>query len=85
VRELLRPLTEPSPKISKVPEVEDDKLANVFDTLELEEPTLALDGNSIVSPSQWDQKVPSEKVDIGNSHDDILLSSLLFFLDLSRF
>jgi hypothetical protein len=86
VKDILRPSTEKAGvKDEKRVETPDQKLGNIFEALDLEEPLDMTDSSSISQSVQPDRKPPPKQTyDIERTHDEILMSSLFFFHDLSQ-
>jgi hypothetical protein len=86
VREILRPSTEKVEfRDEKRLETLDQKLGNIFEALDLEEQLDATDSSSVPQSAQSDRKsLPKQTYDIERMHDEILMSSLFFFHDLSQ-
>lgn len=90
VRELLKPRAEKesivtgngaTAKASK--NARNENLSNIFDALTLEEPILT--STTSTEPSRKPTQKPSKcTYDIESALDDVLISSLLFFVDLKK-
>jgi hypothetical protein len=86
VKEILRPSTEKTVfRDEKRLETQDQKLGNIFEALDLEGQLDVTDTSHISQSARPDRKpLPKQTYDIERAHDEILVSSLFFFHDLSQ-